>query len=487
MPALTSWFTRNDLVTSDEIMTKYTLFGLVTVTAAITGVAIGLGQWPYALSALGLLAVFLHPVGVVLGLFVFLIPFDSIAILGAEDHGRTLTYFAGAAAATTLVSVGFVSRRLIPPPRSSLWWIGFTLWSVATATWALRPTTSFEFLPTVLALLTLYVASSCFRYTDAELRKVTYLAIAGGCAAAVWTIYLFYQGARWTEVSPVRASLILGSRQTNPNVLAMSLLLPIALAFGYFLSYKRGFAKLAMLLALIVTTLGLLLTMSRGAIVAFIVLLFVYVRRLRVRLRIAMPIAVLAVLLSLMPVGFFTRFQTAAKTGGAGRLDIWTVGLSALKHYGVIGAGLNNFPLAYTNYMGEAPHFKGASRDAHNTFLNIGVESGVIGLFLFVAAIRSSLRVRHQAKPGTSDNLLLAAEAACWSMLAFGMFGTNLWNKAFWFSWTLLAAATQIASASELEANSTHILPIHSDGLSAKSYQGLLADQNEKPTWLGSA
>ncbi len=483
MQALTSGFAGRRLIPSEEVLTKYALVGLVAVTAAIAGIAIGRGQWPYAFGALGLLAVFLHPVAVVLGVFVFLIPFDSIAILGSEDRGRTLTYFAGAAAAITILGIGFVSRRLTSPPRSSVWWIAFTLWSTVTITWAISPTTSLESLPTVIALLALYVASSCFRYTHAELRKVAFLAIAGGCAAAAWTIYLFYQGARWTEVSPVRASLILGTRQTNPNVLAMSLLLPIALAFAYFLSYKGGLAKATMLLALIVTTLGLLLTMSRGAIVALIILILVYVRHLRLGSRIALPIAIFAILLCLMPAGFFSRLQSATKTGGAGRLDIWTVGLSALKHYGLAGAGLNNFPLAYTNYMGEAPHFKGASRDAHNTFLNIGVESGVLGLFLFAGAIQSSLRVKPKAKPPSSDNLLLATEAACWSMLAFGMFGTNLWNKAFWLSWILLAAARQVSSVSECETHAIRIPSIRSE---ADSYRAQSEDQHDKPAWLGN-
>ena len=93
-----------------------------------------------------------------------------------------------------------------------------------------------------------------------------------------------------------------------------------------------------------------------------------------------------------MPAGFFHRFQQAGSSGGSGRLDIWTVGLTAFKHYGLVGAGFSNFPFAYTNYAGEARNFQGSYRDPHNIYLRIGVELGLIGLVLFVLAVRSQFR-----------------------------------------------------------------------------------------------
>jgi len=423
-------------------LSHYLVPAVVAVSAVVIGLVVGQGQWKLALAALGLPLVMLSPVPIGLGSYAVLIPFDSVAVLGQAEHGRTLTWFAGAAATVLLLGAGLVSRRYAVPPAAAKWWVLFTLWYALTTAWALSPQTAIQFLPTVFGLLVLYVASVCFRYRQNEFQLITFLTILGGIAAAIWTIHLFRQGSFYETGAETRASLIVDGRYANPDELAMTLLLPISLAFGHFLSLKRGLRKTCMLGAMLVITLGLLVTMSRAAVVALAIMLAVYLYRLRVGLRLMLPVALLSMLLLLMPSGFFLRFQQASESGGSGRFDIWTVGLAAFSHYGLIGAGLHNFPFAYTNYAGEAPHFKGIGRDAHNIYLAIAVETGVIGLLLFAGAVRSQMRTHFHARHvGEVNNLLIATEAATWGILVFGFFGTIIWDKSFWFSLMLMSAA----------------------------------------------
>lgn len=417
------------------------MFIVVAVPAVLIGVGIGQGQWIFGLSALLIPVLLVYPVQVGLGLFALILPFDSIAVLGQAEKGRTLTWFAGAAAISILLGAGLATRRLKFPPAPTMWWILFSSWAAVTAVWALDLQTSLDGFPTTLAVLALYIVSSCFRYTETELRAVTFLAILGGCVAAIWTAYLFRQG-NFYEMGETRASLIAGGRATNPDLLAMTLLLPISLAFGSFLSSKRGIAKAGMLLAIAITTLGLFLTMSRGAVVALIVMLFVYLYRLRVRSRLVVPLVLLAILLCFMPSVFFARFREASANGGSGRLDIWKVGLTAFGHYGFFGAGLYNFPLAYAHYAGEAHHFAGLARDSHNIYLSMGVELGLVGVLLFGFAMRRQLRAASNEFKNHSgvNHLLVATEATVWGMLAYGFFGNILWSKGFWFALMLLTA-----------------------------------------------
>jgi O-antigen ligase len=402
----------------------------------------------------------LYPVQLALGAFALLIPFDSIAVLGEANQGRTLTWFAGAAAACVLFGTGLAARRLKAMPTASVWWISFVLWSVITTVWAIDPDTSLHQLPTSFALLGLYLASGCFRYTKSELQAIMLSAILGGCGAAVWTVYMFRQG-NFFEAGSMRASLIVGGRTANPDGVAMTMILPIALAFGYFLSSKTWRVKAVMLLAIGLSTLALFVTMSRGAVVALGVTLLVFFYRLGARSRLLVPILLLGSILAFMPAIFFVRFQQATENGGAGRLDIWRVGLAAFKHYGIFGAGFCNFPFAYTKYAGEAPHFKGTYRDPHNIYLGIAVETGMIGLLFFAGAIRAQLRAVSRLKDRLgANNWVVAAEASACGLLAFGLFGNILWDKSFWFAWMLLTATASVSDKPPWPTGSSRVAGI---------------------------
>jgi O-antigen ligase len=184
-------------------------------------------------------------------------------------------------------------------------------------------------------------------------------------------------------------------------------------------------------------------------VLALLAMLVVYMYRLRIGSRLVVPVLLLALLLSFMPSAFYGRFQEAPKSGGSGRLDIWTVGLVAFQHYGLVGAGLNNFPFAYTNYA-NAAKFQGFDRDAHNIYLSIAVESGVVGLLLFFLAVRAQLR--GIASPPDNqegvDYLRVATEAVAWGLLVYGFFGTIVWSKEFWFAWMLLGGVIGVSAES---------------------------------------
>jgi len=427
---------------------RYVILAVITLMAVVVGYGIGQGQWLFGMAAILVPLALLFPVELAFGLFVLLLPFDAIP-LGQGEKGRTVTALAGAATALILIGIGLAARRLRSVPRSAVWWTLFTLWSLGTSAWALNVASAFEIMPTIVALLGLYLVSSCFRYTQRELKTIILLSILGGCIAAVWTVYLFLQGSFYEGGPETRASLIVGHTRTNPDGLGMTLLLPVSLAFAYFLFSKRRLVKVSMLIAMGLSSIGLFLTMSRGAVLALFAMLVVYLYRLRLGFRVFGPLVVLGLCLSLMPSVFFARFREASESGGAGRIDIWTVGFKAFENYAARGAGLNNFPYAYTEYMGEAPHYRGAYRDPHNIYLSIGVESGIIGLLLFAVSVRSQFRNSISLRDQVSGyNLLLASEAACWALLVFGFFGNVLWSKAFWLPWMLMLAAQTAAEGS---------------------------------------
>jgi O-antigen ligase len=219
----------------------------------------------------------------------------------------------------------------------------------------------------------------------------------------------------------------------------------MAFAIGGVVDARRRVKRWLLLCALIIIVAGLLVTMSRGAVLGAAAIMLVYFYRYRASWRkLVLIFAPLFSLLLLMPTYFFARWQEASTTGGAGRLDIWRAGLMALKEHIFWGAGLGNFPVAYNRFAGYAPRFAGFNRDAHNTCLAIATELGLVGLLLFAAAIFSQFRAAGDARRSPVPPLLVAAEAACYAILVAGMFGTFLWDKTFWFSWMLLMLVSQV-------------------------------------------
>ena len=102
--------------------------------------------------------------------------------------------------------------------------------------------------------------------------------------------------------------------------------------------------------------------------------------------------------------------------------------------------------------------------DAHNVYLAISVEEGLVGLLLFLMAIRKQFQLvsRCRAHIVGSPIMLVCCEAAFCGMLVICLFGNLLWDKAFWFVWVFLAFAitVQTTKISQEESLARRVRPI---------------------------
>jgi O-antigen ligase len=162
----------------------------------------------------------------------------------------------------------------------------------------------------------------------------------------------------------------------TPNILAGYLIMAIPLTF----SLKKR------ILYLIPLTAALLLTESLGAMLSLfaVIIIFVYLRSTRKRKYIfflsgmAVVIGLIFVLRSLSQS---THLQPAYST--AMRLSYWTETIGIIKSHFLFGVGIGNFNLTVSRY-------------AHNSYLQLWAEAGILGLILFLwlvgAVLRSSLK-----------------------------------------------------------------------------------------------
>lgn len=416
--------------------------------AALLAVACALGwmivsqNWIIVAALLGLICLLWRPIEVVVGLYVFLIPFESMTTL-VDSPGPTATLlrYVGFFALLVTLCYGWLGERLRRPPKSALYWSLFVLWSVLSTQWAIDPKLAFRRLPTSIALWLLYLALVSLKVRVREFSWITLLTVIGGFCAALFSIYTFFR----TGDAIGRGSIGQGTSEADPNFFAATLLLPLALASAEVFAGRGWLRRTVFLAGTGVIGTAVLLTMSRGALAAVMMITLVFLIRMRLNWRVLLPVVVLGAGLLFMPRLFFERMHEATNSRVSGREDIWLVGLHSLKSYGAFGAGADNFSRAYERYAGTALFFAGDQRDAHNIYLSTSVEFGALGIVFLIAAVRSHLR--SFPKPDRylpSSTRIVAFEAACWGILVAGFSLDLLWRKVFWLIWALSAMAIQV-------------------------------------------
>ncbi len=173
----------------------------------------------------------------------------------------------------------------------------------------------------------------------------------------------------------------------HPNVLAGCLALLLPISFGWLLFAWREITFLEKVLSVISSIamfLALLLTQSRGAWVAvFAVLIFFPVFRWRWGWVVS-ALGVFAAVAAVNAIGF-TNVLISLVSGGSikgiqGRLEIWERAYFMIRDFPFTGIGMGSFTevvdAIYPFTLGEP----GSIFHAHNLFLQIGGDLGVIGL-----------------------------------------------------------------------------------------------------------
>jgi O-antigen ligase len=313
------------------------------------------------------------------------------------------------------------------------------LWAALSATWALDRSLVFERLPTALSLFLLYLVAVSIRPSRKEFFTACVLAVLGGLLAA-GIVYFSTDTTR----SGVRGTLVLGTREANPNNVAAALMLPFALAIGGYVGLRGVLPKVAAMTAVGLIGVGVYVTGSRKAVLAVVVMIVIFLYRFRERRQILVAVAVLLALTAAMPQAITDRFAavfTGKDTTGSGRTEIWQVGITALERFGTFGAGLSNYTAVYNITASHGPRL--GPRASHNTYLEAWVELGIVGLVLILGALVSHLWAVHRTRAQGADQVMLGAiEGACLGMLVIAFFGDILWSKGFWLVWILLTWAT---------------------------------------------
>ncbi len=241
----------------------------------------------------------------------------------------------------------------------------------------------------------------------------------------------------------------------NPNVLGEYLVMMIPLCLGVFWKTKKDGSKT--IFALIFLCLGacMIFTWSRGAWLGVFLAtaLFLFITDKRWALLAVVGVFLLPMLLSsgsaiadrLLSIGNTKDSSTAY------RVSIWHGSINMIRDFWLSGIGLGSdaFSMIYPKYALDGANF---ALHAHNLFLQILAETGIMGLVTFLALILAVLRqnfsvVIYRKRKTYTGAVVLALTAGILGYLFQGL-TDNVWYnyKMVLIFWTVLAITGSAAA-----------------------------------------
>jgi putative inorganic carbon (HCO3(-)) transporter len=126
------------------------------------------------------------------------------------------------------------------------------------------------------------------------------------------------------------------------------------------------------------------------------------------------------------------------------RIKLWKESLRIIKDYPLIGSGLNTYSIVARNYKS----FEGGGVYPHNSFLQMGAETGLLGLLAFLWILFIFFKIGLCYLKQRRDNLVLGLLAGILAFLVHAFFDTHLYSLKlvvlFWYMLGLTIAIIKL-------------------------------------------
>lgn len=361
-----------------------------------------------------------------------------------------------------------VEERLPGPTPADLPIFLLALLLLANYSFAAIPEQTFQPILRIWGGIVLYYAVVQWCRTTIRLRWL--VALTGLAALALSLLSVI--AVNWTSgkllfipTSVYERFSVYVSDAIHPNVLAGSLIaiLPLSLAIPLFSWRKVSWTeRLIYPLIFIVASAGLILTQSRGALLALLAaLLVVFILRSHWfwSLLIFGLLGLIFVWFSVGQAELKLLVTDLISIEGLGqRTDIWQRTIYMIQDFPLTGVGLGHYSDAFRIFYPMSLDPTSSMPHAHNLFLQVGADLGVPGLVLWLSVLLAALAAAWQVyRAGKKfQNPMVAAIGAgllgCQLAIIFhGMFDSVLWGEIriaplVWWIWGLSMAALNIVS-----------------------------------------
>ncbi|MDD3570919.1 MAG: O-antigen ligase family protein [Lachnospiraceae bacterium] len=294
-------------------------------------------------------------------------------------------------------------------------------------------------------------------------RQVKILLFLMVCVGVLVALYGFYQymfqdkfGGVWVDTEMFEGMFRVYSTFANPNVLGEYFLLIIPLAVACFFITKPLIMKLFYLGATGAMLLCLILTYSRGCYIGILVAAAIFLVLLDKRF-IFLGFIGLLLMPFVLPETILNRFMSIGNMEDSStsyRVYIWMGTIAMLKDYWFsgVGPGQAAYNLVYPvyGYNGiSAPH-------AHNTYLQIMCDSGIIGIIAFFVIIYQYFKALFCSYLKEADKtariLTIGAMAAVAGFLVQSLFDYTFYNyRVMLLLWAVIGMGIVFSKYSSLK------------------------------------
>ena len=153
------------------------------------------------------------------------------------------------------------------------------------------------------------------------------------------------------------------------------------------------------------------------------------------------------------------RARISTADGGSGRTDIWKIASRMIDDKPIVGVGSGNFQVASIHYLLVEPgaiesdnYIVDQPAVAHNTYLQVQAELGVVGLVLFLGvfggSVAACVRAARTFARKNDRSMEILAGAVAVALIAIGaadMFISEEFNKHLWLLFSLGPAMLSIS------------------------------------------
>ncbi|MCW3011109.1 MAG: O-antigen polymerase [Solirubrobacterales bacterium] len=352
------------------------------------------------------------------------------------------------------------SRLTLPTDRRWLGAVaGLTALVAGGTLWAQRPVAHLaELLPAALAILVAVAIVVVVRTGRDVVLVVGGLAAGPLISAATGVAF----GDRFAAGSEVFGRLT--GATGDANQLAAQLVSSVGLLLGLTLAARGLGLRVLGTVAVVAALAGTLATQSRGGAFALVAVVLVVVAAFSGRRRLSAALTVLAVaggcvFLALQPAAL-DRISSVDETG-TGRLHLWTIAVQMTGDFPQ-GTGLGGFVALSGGYARSVGTLDRADLVVenpvvpHNTFLQFAVETGLLGLAVFVAVTGLSLvltlRAARRFAALGDDRMALLARGALVALLGFLVAAIFVSFPFSYRMWALLALGPALDGVARLAA-----------------------------------
>ncbi len=231
----------------------------------------------------------------------------------------------------------------------------------------------------------------------------------------------------------------------NPNVLGEYILLALPAAIGLMWTRKKAYSKIVYAGISALMFGALILTFSRGCWLGIMLAAAIFITFAAGKLW-GLSLIALPVLPMVLPESIINRFTSIGNMEDSStsyRVYIWMGTLAMIRDFWISGIGMGQeaFTQVYPFYSYNgivAPH-------SHNLFLQILVESGVVGIAVFLIVVVLFLRrmmtgYQLGGKGNPISTMITALSAGVCGFLAQGMFDNCFYNyRVMLVFWCVLA------------------------------------------------